>query len=72
MNRSEIYQVLLFSVSGISDAGMGYWKRSDNMEAQYFGIRKMEASDTIYGWILMDTKETIKIKEYAFNRKNSD
>jgi hypothetical protein len=61
--------VLLFRLSGVTDPGQGYWNWTNIMEAKYLGIRKIEALDTIYGWILVDAKETISVKEYAFNQK---
>jgi hypothetical protein len=69
LNWCDKNKVLLFRLSDLSDLGQGYWKWSINMDAKYLGIRKIEVSDTVYGWILLDTKETIAIMEYAFNTK---
>jgi hypothetical protein len=70
LNWCDDKTVLLFRLTGVTDPGQGYWNWSNIMEAKYLGIRKIEALDTIYGWILLDTKETIRIKEYAFNQKS--
>lgn len=37
----------------------------------YLGFRKIFPNDTIYGWILLDATNTIKIKSYAFEKKCS-
>ena len=69
LNWCDDRTLLLFSQSGVTEPGQGYWNWTNMVEAKYIGIRKFESHDTIYGWILVDAKSNISIKEYAFNQK---
>jgi hypothetical protein len=69
LNWCKDKKVLFFTVYDVSNLGQGYWKPYLIKEPKYFGIRKIETADTIYGWILIDTRQTIRIMEYAFNKK---
>ncbi len=52
------------SITGNSDNGV--FKSSNN----YLGFRKIQSTDTIYGWFLLDMTGTIKIKSYAYQANN--
>jgi hypothetical protein len=69
LNWCDDTTVLLFSQGAVTDPGDGYWYWTNMTEAKYIGIRKIETHDTIYGWLLVDAKSNIIIKEYAFNQK---
>jgi len=61
-------EIILFTTSSPSDDGWGSMKWW-NYEDLYYGLRIIQPNDTIYGWILLNPKETITIKEFAINMK---